>query len=66
LRLLGLVLLAGRLSHAYGVSQPRDTFVSRVPATSAMGQQRHFGNVRATSAFLPDSGQLSEKADIYI
>jgi hypothetical protein len=34
--------------------------------TSGLGQQRHFGHVRATSAFLPDSGQLSEKADIYI
>lgn len=30
LHLLGLVLLAGRLSHAYGVSQSRETFAFRV------------------------------------
>jgi uncharacterized membrane protein YecN with MAPEG domain len=30
LHLLGLALLAGRLSHAYGVSQPRETFAFRV------------------------------------
>jgi uncharacterized membrane protein YecN with MAPEG domain len=30
LHLLGLVLLMGRLSHAYGVSQPRENFSFRV------------------------------------
>jgi uncharacterized membrane protein YecN with MAPEG domain len=30
LHLLGLALLTGRVSHAYGVSQPRETFTFRV------------------------------------
>jgi uncharacterized membrane protein YecN with MAPEG domain len=30
LHLLGLVLLAGRVAHAYGVSQPKETFAFRV------------------------------------
>ena len=35
MHLLGIVLLAGRLLHAYGVSQPKETFAFRVTGMAA-------------------------------
>ena len=44
---LGLCLLAGRLAHAYGVSQPRENFKFRV-----FGMAMTFVTLIASSAYL--------------